>query len=102
MDVQVMHRHPGVRSVVDDEAKAVFLNPLAPGDLLGRAVNEPEYGQVLGWDVHDRRDVLSRDDQDMNGRLGARVPEGVHLIILINRSGFDLPCDDVAEDTRIH
>jgi hypothetical protein len=92
----------GVCPIVDRQAETVFLKTFVSGDLLGRGVEGPENRQILGLDVHDRGNVLPGDDQDVNGGLGIDVREGINLIILINRCGFDLSSENVTEDTGIH
>src|SRR2546421_9173829 len=69
MDVQMRDRLLGVRSAVDDAAKAAFRNTLLLGNLGCRASRTSQERNILFIGVGVPGKVLPRNDEQMDRRL---------------------------------
>src|SRR5688572_31406044 len=102
MVVQMKNALPCVGAGIDDHAKPrVGDSPLARQprrDLKDLA----DQRAVLGLDIEHARDVLARNQKNMDGRLRPDVGESDDTLVLINRVGLDLPLRDTAKQTTIH
>ncbi|MNY53708.1 hypothetical protein D3C86_1894880 [compost metagenome] len=57
---------------------------------------------AIAREVRDRGDVLLRDHEDVDRRLGVDVAEGDGVIVLVDDLRRDLAGDDLAEETIGH
>ena len=85
VQVDVVHRLPGVRPGVGDQpvprlVGAVTEQPLLPGRVGGAGDHLAEQSRVGGGERADGRVVLLGDHEDVRGRLGVDVAEGEHPV----------------------
>jgi hypothetical protein len=59
-------------------------------------------GAIVVTGMGDRLDLLFRDDQDMDGRLGIDVVECQNLVVFIDDAGRDFFIDDAFEESLRH
>jgi hypothetical protein len=95
VEMDVIHGLTGVRSLVQDQSIAALGNSLFPRHVVGRREHPTE--EVVVVELGDRLYVLSRQDQEMNRRLGVDVRNGDDVVIPVE--GFELRVgDQPAED----
>ena len=58
-----------------------------------------EEGGMVRTGFGERDDVLARHDEDVHGRLGRNISEGVALVVLKNGRGGNASFNDFAEET---
>ena len=96
VDVQVGNGFTSVAAAVDDEAEAFafiadaeFLRDVAGGDQ-----EMSQNGFILFPGPCHARDGFFRNDEDVDGCLGADVAEGNADLVLMDDIGGDFPPDD--------
>jgi len=77
MKVQMRNAVAGVATDVEYEAVSAFHEPVGLRDPIRDFEHLDEHVRVFSGDVSRIDDVLFRDDEDMCGRNGVQVPEGV-------------------------
>ena len=87
MDVQVRHRFPSIRPVVNGETKAAVVHPELTGDFARSEEQLSEQGSVLFFRHAHARDHLLRDDQDVRRRFGIDVAERKQIVVLVDDIG---------------
>ena len=98
--MDVVHRLASVGARVHDQPKPAPGHPLSLGQHRGGENHLADQRRVLRAQVHQRRDVLVGDDQDVNGSLGIDVSKGGDPIVLVDDVGLDLARRDLAEDAH--
>ena len=97
MEVKVIDRLTAARAVVGDDTEAA-LEATVERQSIGGRENSPEESSVLGLQVEHRRNVVSRNQQQMNGRLGAPVLDRSELRVLVRELRGNRSREDLAED----
>ena len=100
--MDVIDALPCSRSAVENHAKAVLRDPLILRQPGSRIKNIPHKPLIPLLQIEERRDVFTRDDQDMDRRLGVDVPKGHNGLVLVDDIPFDIAFDDAAEKTTVH
>ena len=85
-----------VQPVVDNQPIAA-VQAFVPRNLCRNVKQVAKQVAVALGCLADRCDVLSGYDENVRGRLGTDVGEGVDAVVLINRARRDLTGDDLAE-----
>jgi hypothetical protein len=93
----MVDRLAAVGAGVDDDAIAVA-ELFGAGDLRGDPVQVAEEASLALIGVGHGIDVLARDDEDVDGRLGMQVGEGVGQVVGINGGGGNASFGDLAKD----
>lgn len=83
--MKMIDRLPGVPAAVDHRPETVFIQPLAFGHPR-RPEEEHSQRLLIGIDVGG--DMLFRNDQEMNRRLGMNVLEGHAFFVLVEYISF--------------
>lgn len=100
--MSVKHHLSCVRVTVRDHAVPALINAQASGNCRGHAEDVPDDGCPLRGDVVKGRDVLLRNDDNVDGRGGVYVLEGQADVVLEDNLGRDLPAGNLAEDAIVH
>ena len=101
MDMKMRHGFTGVRTVVDDEAKAVREVQLLR-DLASDEQQMPEYALIGGGGFAHAGDNFFRHDQQVHGRLGLDVVEDDAVLVLVLELRGDFAGDDTFENRFGH
>ncbi len=99
VQMQMINSLASVISTIEHRSKAAAGNSELSGDVLRRQKKIFKHTRVLHSYVENVGDVFFRDDQNMNGCLGANILESKDALILkylLSRQG---PLDNLAEDT---
>jgi len=96
MEVKVIDRLTAARAVVGDDAKAA-LEATVERQPIGGREDSPEERSVLGPQVEHRRNVFSRDQEQMNGRLRASVLDHNQLWVFVREPRGNRTREDLAE-----
>lgn len=91
--MQVRHGLAAVGLAVNHETGAFLGAALGGGQLLGLVEQAAQETAVPGFRFHDAADVLFRNHQKVQGRLGSRVVEGQELLVLV-----ELPAGNFSRD----
>jgi len=100
--VEVAHGLSAIAFAIKDEARAPVGAAELLRELLGFEDHAADQGAILGIELHEARDVLFGDDEEMNRGLRRYVVEGEHFVVLINRARGDFAAGDLAEDAVGH
>ena len=100
VEVEVGHGLPRLLPNVGDHA--VALQPQLPGHLGDDGEHVAHQGGVVVGHPGHRGDVGLGDDQEVGGRLGVDVVEGVADLVLIDLAGRDLAADNLTEQAVGH
>jgi hypothetical protein len=95
--MEVGHGVGGVVADVEDEPVAGLRDSFASGDLLGRGQHLGQEGAVLGGHLGGIGDMRPGYDQDVDRRRGRDIPEGVGQLARGDLIGWNVTCDDGAE-----
>jgi hypothetical protein len=98
VDVNVVDRLAAICSSVD-HGSISLCQAFRAGDFSGSPVKVSEQFFVFSLRVCDGRDMLSRDDKDVDGSLRFHVGKRVAVVVLIDGFRRDAAVDDLAEDT---
>ena len=98
VDVEVVNGLAAVARCVDDGAVA-FGEIFLAGDFCGGGEELAEEWCVSGGGFSERCDVAARSDEDVRGRGGIDIGEGVAIIVLVDGSGGNGTVNDFAEET---
>lgn len=96
--MNVLDRLAAVCSSVDDGSISLC-QAFCAGDLGSSPVKVSEQFFVFSLRVCDGRDMLSRDDKDVDRSLRFHVGKRVAVVVLIDGFRRDAAVDDLAEDT---
>jgi hypothetical protein len=102
MKVDVTHGLAPVSAAVGDDTKAVLCQSGALGHSLCGEKNLSDQAAILWTKAHQSGDVLSRNDQLVNRRLGVEVLNRNQCLTLVGEGGRDLPPNDPAKDALFH
>lgn len=96
-------RLPAVAPGIDHQTVASILEPFRLGNLGGQA-NGTANGQfrAVGIRIHHAGDMLGRDDQNMDRRLGVEVSKCDGMVVSGHHGGRNLPGHDATEDAIRH
>src|SRR5215216_2252873 len=98
--MHVKDRLPGIPVRVHDGAIAGLSDPLSMCDVRGNQ-RQPAYEfRIAG--IVERRDMVARNDHDMDGRLGIDVAEGDAVLRLRHDGRGNLLSHDPAKETISH
>lgn len=86
-------------AVVGDDPVAGFSDSSLRCHLLDGTEQMADQGCISSRDLMNGRNVLLRNDQQMNWRHWVDVLEGQHMVVLKDLGGRDLPPDDLAKET---
>jgi hypothetical protein len=102
VQVDVKDRLPGLGVAIEDRAIAAIGKPVVFRDG-GRATDHFPDQPIVGVpQIVQRRDVPSRDDEDVHRRLWVDVLEGDEMLVLMDDRCRDFPFDDLAEQAISH
>jgi hypothetical protein len=95
--MQVKNTLTGVGTGINRHPKAAFGNAVIAGKLSGDLKNLADDRVVLWLDIEHAGDVLARNDQKMNRRLGIDVFKDDDVIVFKNDVRLYLLGDDAAK-----
>lgn len=98
VDVEMGNGFAAVGAVVDDKAVACGGYVFAAGDVGGGEEEAAEKRLIIGFGGSDSRDVLFRNDENMDRSLRRDVAEGEALIVLEDDVGWYFAGDDFFEE----
>ncbi len=101
VQVNMKHRLPAPLTNIHNRPPTLLRHTLTVGQVRRRRHQLAEQCRVTGLKLVESSDVLSRNDQDVNRRLGRDVPEGQDVVILVDHIGWDLSGGDAAEEAWI-
>lgn len=84
MQVDMVHRLPGLIPAVDYQPIAPFGNSFFCGQAVGRGKQLSEKGIIGLLDIADRGNVAFWYNQQVNGRYRVDVPEGEYFFVFID------------------
>lgn len=99
MVVKMINRLPGPRVRVQDHAIPFRGNASLARQFRSYEENLAHKFPIVPREVEPRRDVLPRDNQNVNRRLRGDVLESHQPVVLVDDSGRYLLLDDLAEET---
>ena len=91
--MQVKDLLAGVPIAIDQQAVSVLGDPFPQRNLLGYSEHMPHKLFVIDAHVVDRRDLLVRYDQNVDGCLGFDVAKGSYLFVLVNDISRNFACN---------
>src|SRR4029453_916365 len=97
VEMEVVHRLPGVVAGIGHETPSGAVHALDPGELYRRLDHLHEHVGVTIADLLHGPKVLLRHDQDVRGCLGIDVPKGHHVVGLAHDPSGRFSGDDAAE-----
>jgi hypothetical protein len=97
MDVNVVDGLSAIFSGVDHGAIALG-QPFGAGDFGGCPMEMADQSVVLLISVGNRRNMLARNNKDVDRGLRIDVGEGVALVVLVDGFGRNTSIDDPAEE----
>jgi hypothetical protein len=101
MHVEMRHSLAAIRTIIDHEPKARFMEALLPGYGL-RNMNEVAQKRFIGGcGSRHAWDFPFRDDQDMDRSLGMDIVKRKAEVVFINDPGRDFAGDDLRKN-RAH
>ena len=100
--MQMKYALTRVRPRIDHDTKAALGDSVVASELTRYHENLADDCANFRLDVEDTRNVLARDDEKMNRRLGIDVFEDHNVIVLIHDVGLDLSADDTAKQAIGH
>ncbi len=101
--MQMIHALPGISSGVRHDPIPIGIESLLRGQLGGKRHQPTQQSFTLGpFEVPDRGDMSSRDDQQVHGSLWVDIREGNRLVGALHDLGRNLPGHDSAEQTISH
>jgi hypothetical protein len=95
--VQVIDRLAAAFSGVDHHPISIA-KPFLTSDFTGRPDEVAKKRALTVISLVERIYVLTRDDKDMDGRLGINIGKGVGKVVLVNRGRGNLTFKDFAEE----
>jgi len=101
MAMQVRHRFAGVGTVIEHEAKTVFIEAELLRDFRGFNQEMPQHLVIIGMRLGDTRDRFLGNDQDVNRRLWFHIFEGDDLVVFVNDLGGNFARNDFLKK-RLH
>jgi hypothetical protein len=87
---------------VDHKPGPLFGTALFFGQFLGLVEQPAGQANILRLQFHDIPDMLFRNEEEMNRRLGGNVVEGQEFVILIDPLTGNLPGNDLTKNTVTH
>jgi len=97
MQVEMVYGLAAVGAGIHDDAVALA-KLFGAGDLRGYPKQVTEKRALARVDIHHGIDVLARDDEDVDGRLGMKIGEGISQVVGINGGGGNASISDLAKD----
>ena len=91
-------KHDLPAEAVDVHCYAVTLEAMLGSNLSGDEHQLAEQGIIGIIEFIQRRHVTFRNDESVHGRLGVKVPEREHVVILIELVALELAGNDSAKD----
>ena len=91
------NRLPGVGPAIDHNSKTVLGNPMLLRQLRRHTKNFANQRVITWLEIQKRGDMLARDDQQMNRRLGTDVLKSHDRIVLVNYISFHFSIDNPAK-----
>ncbi len=96
----MVHALAGAGAAVDDDAEVAMT--LGDGDLLCHPMEVAEEGVVRGGEIVQGRDVLARQDEQMERRAGIDVADHDRVLVLVHARRPCLAATDSAEEAVGH
>ena len=96
--MHVRHHLPALRPAVHEDTIAAISEPLPLAERAGGKETPSNRHDVVWGHRLDRRDVMLRDDQDVDRRLWIDVCEPEHRVVLVLDVGGTLARDDTTEE----
>src|SRR5690348_6803562 len=90
MKMNVENRLARVGAAIDDDAVAIFGDPVLLRETVCDHMDRADKLAILFVQVREHRDVLDRHDEDMHRSLGPDVPEGDDAVVAVDDVAFDL------------
>ena len=100
--MQIGNALPAVRSIVDDQTVAGFIQPQLFGHRSRFEKQMTEQFVVFRAGLGDSCYPFLGDDQDVDGRLGLDVTKSKHQVVLIDNGSRDFTVNDSLEDRFAH
>ena len=76
--MEVRNRLSGILPVIDNDPKTAFVYLFLPSDGADAMMDVVANSRMPAFQLHQRRDVLLRNHQDMHGRFGTDVSKSQH------------------------
>ena len=102
MKMKMGHGFPAVRAVVDNETVTGLVQFRLAGDFLGGGKKVAEDAMVFRRHGRMASMVLFGNEKNMDRGLGGNVPEGEHVVILVDNVGYDFTVEDPLKDRFGH
>lgn len=99
--MEMRDRLAGVGSAVGHDAEAVG-QPFGGGNLRDDREDVGNQRGVVSGNVGGGREVRLGNNQDMHGRHGIYIPEGVYRVVLVHLGRGYLTGDNAAEKAIVH
>jgi hypothetical protein len=97
--MDMKHRLPGPFHAVHHSAVTALVDALLARDHLCGEQKATDIVDLGFTYIVDRGDMPTRDDQNVNGRLGIGVAESKDTFVLIDNIRIDLAGDNLAKNT---
>ena len=102
VNVQVKNCLPCAGARVDDGAIALGIESPLPRQLARHEKKMSKQRRIIGLSLHKGGNVLARDHQQVNGRLGMDVFKGDGAVILMDDSGGNFSIQYPAKEAIFH
>jgi hypothetical protein len=102
MEMEVENGLASIRSGIDDYAKSCLRNAMFLRELAGNPKNMSNYFSIGSAQIRKRRDMLARNDQNMNRSLRIDILEGHHGAIFVDHITLNPFLDNPTEQTIAH
>lgn len=102
VQVQMKHCLPAIAVTIDHQAEAPIRNPYLSCDPVRHQQEVAEQSIISLIRIEECREVLARNNQDMDGRLRVDVFEGDRLLVLKHNFARTFSVSDLAKEAGIH